>query len=247
MTSLISAYRSRGLALIVLSVVLLTGCQAAVGGAGKARSAQPTPTSRLSFKYDRLGGSGFIDQALNIHNASDVPVLLDANIRALDASGSVLPDVKVAGVYGTERRGQVLVPGDNLDFLVFTGPGSSNARDVEVVDVRVRNADFPEVTEPVEAVPLDASDNELDYPAGVAKVTVRNPNPAAVTVRVVGIIWNQPAEGRSQQALKVIPLSDLTTVPASGETTVEVDRAHRLAISEHALSNALSLKAYLSL
>lgn len=85
---------------------------------------------------------------------------------------------------------------------------------------------------------------ELNYPASFSSVELRNPNPAAVTVRVVSIVWDRPADGQSQQALEVIPLSRLVSVPAGGETTIEVSPADRRGISRFASSNALSLKAY---
>ena len=228
-----------GLAALTLMVVVLAGCQddASDGPADLAES--------ISSDYERIGDAGYIDQTLTIRNASDIPVLLDADIETLDASGAVLSAVDVQGLYGADRGGQVLVPGDNFDFLMFGGADASKVRDVRLVNIRVEAAEFPAAASGlVEAVPLDDAGNELDYPAGFSSVELRNPNHAAVTVRVVTIVWNQPPAGQPQQALHVVPVSGLITVPADGEMLVEVTSKDQRVISKYASTNALSLKAY---
>lgn len=237
---------SRAVGVPLFTLLLLTGCQGD-GGRDTADGRERVDLAdQVSIEYDRVGGAGYIDQALTVRNSSDVPLTIEADIESLDSSGAVLPKVAAHGVYGATQGRQVLVPGENVDFLVFTGRGASDVRDVQLADVRVEASDFPLASEVVEAVPLDTAGNELDYPTGFSSVELRNPNPVAVPVRVVSIVWNQPAEGQPQQALEVVPLSRVTMVPAEGETVLEVSPRNRRAISRYADSNALSLKAYFS-
>lgn len=240
-----SPRRSAVLLPLVLVMLMVSGCGLAETLRGETDD-DANLADKIGVEYDRLGGSGSIDQALTITNQADVAVALKANIEPLDASGQVLESVKVRSLYGSTRGAQILVPGVSVDFLIFRGSRSSKVRDVRLADVGVETTEFPTVSTLVEAVPLDRAGRELDYPANFSTVALRNLNPEQVTVRVVGIVWNQPAQGESQQALKVLPLSELVAVPAGGEVRVAVRREDKRTIAEFASTNALSLKAYFS-
>jgi len=53
-------------------------------------------------------------------------------------------------------------------------------------------------------------------------VTVTNPNPIPVQVRVVCIMWEQPPPGAPQQMLAAYPIGDLNMVGANTTTSVPV-------------------------
>lgn len=107
-----------GTAMGVLLAVL-TGCGPATTGAqhsarGVATTASPTiaaspsvigPTADLlSFTYHRhAAGTETIDQQLEIHNSYPHSVLPVLEFTAVDAHGQVMPQVKVASVYGSDR------------------------------------------------------------------------------------------------------------------------------------------------
>lgn len=232
--------RHHGLVALILALASLTACM----GDDRSDSEPGDLADRISVSYEHFGEPGVIDQALTVSSAAGVPVVVEATLEPLDASGDVVPDVEVSSVFGAMAGGQVIVPGETVDFLVYAGPGAGKVRDVRLVEPRVRQVDFPRVTELVDAVPLDERGHELDYPEGYAFVALQNPNAAPVTVGVVAIVWDNPAEGRAQQALKVIPLSNPTEVEARGDTTVEVTPRLRGRILRAAEGHAMSLKAF---
>jgi hypothetical protein len=237
------AWPSRLLTVVAI-LVILSGCSSArraVGGSGDARG---DLADAISVTYDRRGDPGYIDQALVLQNASELPLVLSARLELLDASGAVLRGVTAHGVYGATRGGQVLVPGETLDFLVFEGADARKVRDVRLAGVTVEPVDFPRVADVVEAVPLDDAGRELEYPARFASVALRNPNADAVRVRVVSIVWNRPPEGQTQQAHDVVHLSEVVEVPANGERTIAVSTESRRLVDRYALSYPVSLKAY---
>lgn len=65
-------------------------------------------------------------------------------------------------------------------------------------------------------------------------------------MRVVHIVWNQPKEGETQQAVEVTLVGGLTVVPASGTETVKVTGAVRAAVARSADGPAVSVKAFYS-
>ena len=231
---------------VALAASMLSACGLVDTLSGKGNDGDAL-SDEITVEYSRIGGSGMIDQALTVHNGGDVPVAIEADIEPLDGAGDVLRSVAVRGVYGATDGEQILVPGDNLDFLIFTGAGASKVRDVRLKNIEVDEVDFPVVSTVVEAVPLDRSGADLDYPAGYARVSLRNPNSAPVRVRVVSIVWNRPGPGETQQALKVLPLSELVTVPAGGQKQIGVPEAQARVIARYESTNALSLKAYYSM
>lgn len=129
---------SRAVGVLLLVLLVLTGCQSDGERDRADANERADLADQVSIDYDRVGGAGYIDQALTVRNSSQVPVTIEAEIELLDSSGAVLPQVAAHGVYGATEGRQVLVPGENVDFLVFTGEGASEERDVQLADVRLK-------------------------------------------------------------------------------------------------------------
>jgi hypothetical protein len=73
-----------------------------------------------------------------------------------------------------------------------------------------------------------------------------NPNAVPVSVRVVYIVYNQPASGTAQQAVAVTPVGTLTSIPANGTVTIPVSGAAKAAVDKYSNGPAVSIKAYFS-
>ncbi|WP_460708813.1 hypothetical protein [Myceligenerans halotolerans] len=174
-------------------------------------------------------------------------LVIKAAVVAFDESGEVLPDVRVQSVYGSMVANMVIGPGENIDVLIFDGPGAAAVDDVRVLEVEAIPVEASAWQAPLEAVPLDDDGVPLDYPAGFSKVALENPNGASADVRVVAIIWDNPETGQTQQAQEVIELSQLITVPHGDKIVIDIERSTQEDISEYAYTNAVSLKAYYSL
>jgi len=244
--------RSNGVGAVVgvALVVLLGGC----GGASKPdTSAQhppvvsdgPARARDLSFRYERIGKFGEMDQVLVITSKSAVPITITARLGALDQDGKAMPEVRVSSIYGTELGNQVLMPGTNLDVMVFEGERSADVRSVSVLGVEAKRvADAKAAPEPIVARVVNAADHTVAARFAVSGVQVENANATDVDVRVVFIIWSRPGKGESQQAIQVLKLSGLTHVPARGKVTVTPSAADATTIEKFGTTNAESIQAF---
>lgn len=232
---------SRYTAIALTAVITLGGC-GLVGQAGR-----DDLSDELSFSFERVAAPGNMDQTLSIVNEARQSLVINADVEAVDSSGDVLPDVRVESVYGSMVANMVIGPGENIDLLVFDGPGAASVDDVRVTRLEATPVEASAWPTPVDAVPLDNDGLPLDYPADFSKIALRNPNDESTDVRVVAIIWDNPETGQPQQAQELIDLSQLITVPREGKIVVDVDRSTQEAIAEYANTNAVSLKAHYSL
>ncbi|WP_156971527.1 hypothetical protein [Knoellia sinensis] len=229
-------------------MLLLTGCVPGIAGVSwqvdeKALAPRELAQS-MTFDFEDIGGSGRMDQTLIVTNTSGVPILLNADVQALDASGKGLPDVRVSGIYGATGGRQVLLPGENVEVLVFGGPNAAKATDVRVTNIKAKGATFPNVSHHVDATPVDETGTELDDPVIVSAVRVTNANKATVSVGVVCIVWDRPQAGEPQQALEVIPLASVVELAAGQESTLRLNPQAQAKIRKFATSNAISFKAF---
>lgn len=231
----------RNTALALTAAITLGGCGLVDQAGGDDLS------DGLSFSFERVGGQGYMDQTLSIVNEERQSLVINADVEAVDASGDALLDVRVEFVYGSMAANMVIAPGENIDLLVFDGPGTAAVDDVRVTRLEATPVDASAWPTPVDAIPLDDDERPLDYPADFSKIALRNPNDESTDVRVVAIIWDNPETGQPQQAQEVIDLSQLITVPREGKIVVAVDRSTQEAIAEYANTNAVSLKAHYSL
>ncbi len=174
------------------------------------RTQKPT----LRFEYRALAPSGLIDQCLSIHNRTTRPVVLAARVAMSDSHGRPLPEVSVRSVNDSLEGGQVLVPGENVDFLSFSGPGAELVRSVQVQVDAVEEVAFPEVRGVVEVVPCDGLGNETrPGDSGLEQLALVNHGLAAVPVRVRALAMDQPPPGQPQQVVHVLDLVGLVTAP----------------------------------
>ncbi|RPF21751.1 hypothetical protein [Myceligenerans xiligouense] len=232
-------FRHTAVALTI--VIAVAGC-GLVGKVGRGDL-----SDELSFSFDRTNGQGYMDQTLAIVSETRQRMVIKAAVAVFDESGEVLPDVQVRSVYGALVANMVIGPGENIDVLIFDGPGATAVHDVRVLQVDAIPVDASAWEAPVDAVPLDGDGVPLDYPAGYSKVTLENPNGESADVRVVAIVWNNPETGETQQAQDVIELSQLITVPPGGKIVIDVEQSMQDLISGYAGTNALSVKAYYAL
>ncbi|KAA1416443.1 hypothetical protein F0U44_19220 [Nocardioides humilatus] len=199
---------------------------------------QASEDTDLAFDYVAVGGTGTIDQTLTITNSSDEAAVPTLSFVALDSSGRPLPRVEVSTVYGSDS-GLVVAPADYevFDILRFEGAGADR---VEDVDVTVESVDsFPDAGTVYPTIDyLSSSGRSVPYPSQAATVRVKNPGAHDYAVRLVGIAWNRPAPGHSQQAQSVTPVGSLVKVPAGRSVDVPVPA--------HLRAGFDSLKCYIS-
>lgn len=148
--------------------------------------------------------------------------------------------------YGSDR-GWVVAPADDvvIDILRFDGPGTRDVRGVEVrvtglevvagLDVAGRGSG--PVVQP-EVSYLGAGGTEVEEPWNARTVRISNPGGVAYPVRVIGIDWEQPSPGQSQQAAVVTQVGGSSRVEAGGSVDVRVPGHLRRAFA--------SLKVYVS-
>ncbi len=233
-----------GASLLALLVIAgLTACDA-LPGAGSSEPAPPDPAESLRFSFDLRGGKQSIDQTLTITNEGTEPVVFEAVLTALDDTGEPLEGVEVDTVYGSQVGQLVVVPGQDLDIVKFSGRGAASAVDVAVELEAVEAVDHPAVTAPVEAVAVDSRGEEVRYPGLLSRVQLRNPNEEPVEVRTVYIVWDPPVDGAPQQAEVAVELAPRTTVPAGGRAVVTPSERSLSIIRAYAGSNPSSLRAH---
>ena len=153
----------------------------------------------------------------------------------------------VTTVYGS-NRGNVVVParGFATDVMRFNGDGVDRIADVRATVAVPVEVEYPPA--PVEPVvtPLDSAGAEVTRNDAFTRVQVANDNDDPVTLRLVYIVWDEPSAGRTQQAELVVPLDDVVTVPAHGETEVTVEPNDAAVIEQYAGVALASVKVYLS-
>ncbi|MFD7582109.1 hypothetical protein [Kitasatospora sp. NPDC059817] len=263
-----SALRIRTVVGIVLGVAALTGCDPSgasttpAKGPSQASSATdtaptaatpatpaaapgPTATS-LSFSYHALGKHEYIDQTLSIDNDGQASAAPTLTITAVDGSGNDLPDVQVTTAYGSDRGSLVIQPGGGYDVLAFHGADAQRVANVRVTVKELAAADLPADASAVEAEPADSAGQQLTKFDAFDQVIVKNPNNAAVSVRIVYLVYNQTPAGTPQQAIEVVPIGGLITVPPAGTVSVAVSGDARTAVQKYSGGPAVSVKAYFS-
>ncbi|MEU6402974.1 hypothetical protein [Streptomyces sp. NPDC046985] len=211
--------------------------------AGKSSSAPDK--NALSFSYQReSGGDNYINQTLSIKNTgkhSAVPVL---TFTALDRQGRRLPDVHVRTVYGSDS-GRLAVPrGWSYDVLRFSGPGEHQVYDVRVSVAHLANAKGWANIHPLTTQPLNAAGQSVSRFSRFTAVRVSNPDAYGVSVRVAYLVYDQPADGETQQAISVTPVGGLVRIPADGTAVIKVTGAAARAVARYSNGPAVSVKAY---
>jgi hypothetical protein len=199
----------------------------------------------LTFTYVARSGDDAMDQQLLISNHSSYMMAPILSFTALSGSGDSLPGVTVTGLFGSDHGGLVVPPGENLDVLIFDGPLADQVADVRVTvddDPTVR---FPAVDSWVDVTLLDGRGLSTTRDSRISAVKLTNDNLRPVTVRLVYVVWSDPAARHTQQAETVTPIGDLIEVPADGTVTVPVtgpaDAVNRAAVAGH---RSASVKAY---
>jgi hypothetical protein len=105
--------------------------------------------------------------------------------------------------------------------LRFEGPG---ARDVEDVEVRVREAEEVSIEPPTEEPEIQRLDRgrPVEYEHLFNAFRVTNPGDTEVAVRVALIEYEDPPEGESQQWVRVTELAPLTSLAAGDGKTIRL-------------------------
>ena len=197
----------------------------------------------LRFEYRALAPSGLIDQCLSIHNRTTAPVVLAARVAMCDSLGQPLPEVTVRSVNDSLEGGQVLVPGENVDFLSFSGPGAELVRSVQVQVDAVEEVAFPEVRGVVEVVPCDGLGNETRAgDSALEQLALLNHGMTAVPVRVRALAMDQPSPGQPQQVVHVLDLVGLVTAPP-GTSYVALPEEVRAGLEQLGRQQWVSVKA----
>ncbi|MFD3441250.1 hypothetical protein ACFWU3_27495 [Streptomyces sp. NPDC058685] len=220
---------------------LLSGC----GLKSIPESGSAQHSKGLSFEY--VGDSGedeTINQMLVISNHTMGAVVPTLSFRAIDKNDHVLPQVEVSTVFGSDRGTLVASEGDGYDILRFTGPGQHDVTDVEVTVQSVETARFLGGSAVVTTQALDSQGRDVERFERFSKVRLTNEDDAPAMVRVAYIVWDQPAEGDTQQATEVTPVGDLVMVPPQGTAVVDVTGAAAAAVARNSRGPAVSIKAY---
>lgn len=211
------------LALIVSAPVLslvFTGC---IGG---VVSGSDDGEPAFAFRYESIGGTGNIDQTLSIVNESDATAAPTLEITALDATGDPLPGVRVTTAFGSDR-GQLAVSPRLVafDVLRFDGPSARSVDDVKVevvnavaIDEEYADVDWPAVRR------YDARGREVDI-GSVARISVTNDQDLATVIRIVGLVYEAPPPGESQQFVRATPLAGPVRIEPGDTFTADVPAA----------------------
>jgi hypothetical protein len=203
------------------------------------RTQKPT----LRFDYQALAPSGLIDQCLSIHNRTTRPVVLAARVAMSDSRGQPLPEVTVRSVNDSLEGGQVLVPGENVDFLSFSGPDAELVRSVQVQVDAVEEVAFPAVRGVVGGGPGGALGNGARAgDSGLEQLARVSHGLAAVAVRVRALAMDQPPPGQPQQVVHVLDLVELVTAPP-GTSYVALPEDVRAGLEQLGRQQWVSVKA----
>ncbi|KQP82382.1 MULTISPECIES: hypothetical protein [unclassified Aeromicrobium] len=208
---------------VALLSLALAGCTGSNDPSESSTNQPADDAVDLRFAYSGVSDEGTIDQTLTITNTSrTLSAAPTLSFVALDSDSEPMTDVSVTTVFGSDR-GLVVAPANYevLDILRFEGPGSGDVEDVEVTVEGMRTAEdagtaYPEVDF------LDAQGEPVDRPYEARTARVSNPGRSDYVVRLVGITWNRPAEGESQQALTVSPVGEPTRLAARSEADVRL-------------------------
>lgn len=232
-----------------------TGCTSS--GPGSAVGADPDPAAgqatevpavvdagMFTFSYVAKGDAGFMDQTLDIHSSAEVPVLLTAEISALDDDGEVQAGLDVTTVFGSDIGRMVVMPGPNLDVVLFDAENGGTTRDLRVEVQEVTPVDGPALTGWVEVVPSDDEGAETQNPDRFTHIALRGDNDLPATVCAVYLVWGDVAPGDSQQAAEVVDLLPPTTAAADSDTFVELPADLRRRLDLGGGRNGGSFKAY---
>jgi hypothetical protein len=234
-------------ATVALVAVSASGCRKA-GGAESAPVIANSHFRGVSFRY--VGDSGkdeTINQTLNIANSYQAPVVLRLSFSALDKAHHLLPEVKVSTVFGSDFGNLVAPHGYSYDILRFSGPGEHQVADVHVTVHQVRPASSPPSgAEEVTTQALDSAGRDVSRFTRFSQVRLTNTNDMPAAVRVVYIVWDQPAHGNTQQAVEVTPVGDLTLVLPHGTAIVKLTGAAAAAVARSSDGPAVSIKAFQS-
>lgn len=233
---------------VMLLVSSLAGCTSSGGasgggpvsdtGVGASQSASSEVD--LRFAYSRIADAGTIDQTISIANPSiDLAAIPTLSFQALDANSNPLAAVSVKSVFGSDR-GLVVAPANYevFDILRFEGSGSERVADVKVTVKTMRTVEDSGTTYP-EVDYLDAQGRPVQHAQEARAVRVRNAGASGYVVRLVGIRWDQPFAGRSQQARDVAAVGGPVQLAAGSDIEVP--------IAPGADTHFDSLKAYISI
>lgn len=249
-----------------MAAVLLAGCGSTHGGkrdGGAPAPLSPTASATemsaspdtaeasaepdadvLTFSYHRKNDYDYIDQTLEINNShagSVVPVLA---FTALDRQHQPLPDVRVRTVYGSDSGRLVAPYGSSYDILRFSGAGEQQVYDIRVTVRHLATAREQANVHPVTVWPTDAAGHPVSKFTRFAAVHVQNSDPFAVSVRVAYLVYDQPAQGETQQVISVTAIGGLVHVPAGGTAVVKVTGEAARAVARYSGGPAVSVKAY---
>lgn len=215
---------------------------AVVAGTGCGQSADTSQPEALAVSYTGIADPGFIDQTVTLLPSGSDAVVPTIDYEPLDADGNPISGVEVVTAFGSDRGLLIVPPGGFVDVLTFAGTDVS-----QVVDVRatVLSAEpvvgfgNPTIEDPqptLDGAEVTNSDvfNELRF---------RNDGGAGVNLRVVCLVYDDPAPGRSQQATEITEVVSRTEVKAGAvqSTAVAPEFAQR---SEQLGYGCASLKAH---
>ncbi|NMO51913.1 hypothetical protein HH310_11995 [Actinoplanes sp. TBRC 11911] len=232
-----------GVALSLLSC-LLAGC--AVSPATVTRAlADRNQDSSLSFDYTADSGGDYIDQVVQIDNNGDEAVIPTLRYIALDANGVGMPEIKVFTAFGSDH-GDVVVPTSGAwEIVQFVGEGRDKVADVQVTVLRSQHTDYPYVETEPDTEAFDESGREDEYFANFRSVKVTNDNDDPIRVRLAFVAW-QGLDSGADQFQVAVPVGELTTVPAHGDATVEVDPGALTSIFQYGGKYPTNVIAYYS-
>ncbi|SEN20858.1 hypothetical protein [Actinacidiphila rubida] len=243
----------------VAAAVVLSGCTS--GGTGdpdgkyvRALSSAATPAAtttppryvgKLSFTYHgSRPEKETINQTVDIRNDDQQSVVPVLAFTPLDKRHQVLSQVKVRTVYGSDRGNLVVPYGYGMEILRFSGTGAHEVADVRVRVVAVEPARIRAGVHDVTVQPLDGRGRKVDKFSRFTALRLSNADDFAVAVRLAYLVYDQPPEGQTQQAVVVVPVGGLIHVPASGSTLVKVTGAAAAAVARYSGGPAVSIKPY---
>jgi hypothetical protein len=179
----------------------------------------------LRFQFTSIAPSGFIDQTLWIENSGPKGVAPTLEFTPVDAAGNPVDGVVVQTAFGSDKGALVVPPGARvLDILRFSGEHRDDVEDVRVRATDTTEVDVSHLDHEISAERVARDGGDAGYGEPFERVVLRNPNPVAVSVRVLLLQFDPPPRGEPQQFVRARHITGLVRLAPRSRRTVELER-----------------------
>lgn len=206
--------RSRRGLILILTSLWLNACS------GSDRDSEAS-VGDVVTSYEDIAPPGFIDQTVEFSNRTNVAIAVTAEFTALDIEGEPVPGITVATAFGSDRGLLVVPPAGFYDILTFDGERVRDVTDVDIDVTAMRNVEGFALVGEVEPIPISDGVEVTKFDV-FSDIRVQNPSSSDIAVRIVCIDYDSPDPGEAQQAVEIIEVVDLISLPPKSTESVSV-------------------------